>query len=125
MLEYIYLLFGLRHTASYLVSKSLVILHDICQPGALAMNFFFFFHVAFVNHAPMFMNLFFFYQHVCFFFLLPQDFEVVRLLRKEELAGGGHIHVLDEAALCSPRRYNFPFPINAEKTIQPALGAAG
>ncbi|CAN0500588.1 unnamed protein product, partial [Ectocarpus sp. 8 AP-2014] len=29
-------------------------------------------------------------------------------LRKEELAGGGHIHVLDEAALCNPRRWEQP-----------------
>jgi len=30
---------------------------------------------------------------------------VVRRLRKEELAGGGRIHVMDQAALCAPRRY--------------------
>lgn len=34
-----------------------------------------------------------------------QDFEVVRRLRKEEQAGGGQILVLDQAALCAPRRY--------------------
>ncbi|CBJ31254.1 glycosyl transferase, group 2 family protein [Ectocarpus siliculosus] len=37
--------------------------------------------------------------------VMMEDFEVVRRLRKEELAGGGHIHVLDEAALCNPRRW--------------------
>ncbi|CAB1121429.1 unnamed protein product [Ectocarpus sp. CCAP 1310/34] len=40
--------------------------------------------------------------------VMMEDFEVVRRLRKEELAGGGHIHVLDEAALCNPRRWEQP-----------------
>lgn len=39
-----------------------------------------------------------------------QDFEVVRRLRKEELAGGGRIHVMDQAALCAPRRYSIEPP---------------
>eukprot|EP00903_Cladosiphon_okamuranus_P016694 g15390.t2 len=37
--------------------------------------------------------------------VMMEDFEVVRRLRKEELAGGGRIHVMDQAALCAPRRW--------------------
>lgn len=31
----------------------------------------------------------------------------MRRLRKEERAGGGRIHVVEEAALCAPRRWIF------------------
>eukprot|EP00752_Nemacystus_decipiens_P001225 g1224.t2 len=40
--------------------------------------------------------------------VMMEDFEVVRRLRKEELAGGGRIHVMDQAALCAPRRWEEP-----------------
>lgn len=44
------------------------------------------------------------YNNACIHPYLPQDFEVVRRIRKEEMAGGGEIRVLDQAALCAPRR---------------------
>eukprot|EP00904_Undaria_pinnatifida_P008632 jgi/Undpi1/489/HiC_scaffold_10.g03955.m1 len=36
--------------------------------------------------------------------VMMEDFEVVRRLRKEEQAGGGRICILEQAALCAPRR---------------------
>lgn len=40
--------------------------------------------------------------------VMMEDFEVVRRIRKEEQAGGGKILVLDQAALCAPRRWEQP-----------------
>ncbi|CAM9428478.1 unnamed protein product [Discosporangium mesarthrocarpum] len=38
-------------------------------------------------------------------FPIMEDFELVRKLRREELAGGGEIRILPQTAMCSPRRW--------------------